>query len=181
MFRMPFGRRDDREQPDARRARVLDELHGVHGRVAGREHRVEQDHLAVGDVLRQLHVVLDRMQRLLVAVEADEADARAGDQRQHAVEHPEPGAEDRADGDLLAGDARERAQLERRLDVDVLGRQILRRLVGEEQGDLLDQAPEVHGRRVLVAQVRELVLDERVVDLDDGIRTTYVVKPRKPG
>ena len=57
--------------------------------------------------------------------------------------------------------------LERRLDVDVLGRQVLRRLVGQEQRDLVDELAEVDGRRVLVPQVRELVLDERVLDLDD--------------
>ena len=56
----------------------------------------------------------------------------------------------------------ERLHLERRLDVDVLGRQVLRRLVGEEQRHLLDELAEVHGRRVFVPQVRQLVLDERV-------------------
>ena len=177
----PFGRRDDREQPHARRAGVLDELHRVHGRVAGREHRVEQDDVAVRDVGRQLHVVLDRAQRLLVAVETDEADARARDQRQHAVEHPEPRAQDRAHGDLLAGDARERLHLERRLDVDVLGREILRRLVGEEQRDLLDELAEVDGRRVLVPQVRQLVLDERVSDLGDAQETYESCSRGSPG
>ena len=174
MFLMPFGRGDDRDQAHARCAGVLDELDRMRGRVAGREHRVEQDHVAIGDVGRQLHVVLDRLQRVLVAVEPDEADARAGDQRQHAVEHPEAGAEDRADRDLLSGDARERRALERRLDLDVLRRQVLRRLVGEEQRHFLDELAEVDRRGVLVSQVRELVLDERVPDLGDA-HETYVV------
>jgi small subunit ribosomal protein S1 len=51
---------------------------------------------------------------------------------------------------------------ERRLDLDVLARQVLRRLVGEEQRHLLDELAEVDGRRVLVAQVGELVLHQRV-------------------
>ena len=40
-------------------ARALDRLDRGRRRVAGREHRVEQDHVALGDVVRQLHVVLD--------------------------------------------------------------------------------------------------------------------------
>src|SRR5262249_12569920 len=76
--------------------------------------------------------------------------------------------EDRADGDLFARDTRHRRHLERRVDVDVLGREVLRRLVGEEQRHFLDELPEVDGRRVLVPQVRELVLDERVADFDHG-------------
>ena len=52
----------------------------------------------------QLHVVLDGLERLLVAVQADEPDAGARDQREHAVEHPHPRPQDRADRDLLAGD-----------------------------------------------------------------------------
>ena len=60
------------------------------------------------------------------------------------------------------------ARLERRLDLDVLGRELLRRLVGQEQRDLLDELPEVDGRRVLVAQVRQLVLHERVRHVRDA-------------
>ena len=60
-----------------RGARLLHRRDRGGRRVAGREHRVEQDHVAVGDVVRQLDVVLDRLERLLVPVEADEADARA--------------------------------------------------------------------------------------------------------
>ena len=100
--------------------RGLDHLDGGGGRVAGREHRVEQEHVALGDVVRQLDVVLDGLERLLVAVEADEADARTGDQREHAVEHPHPGAQDRADRDLLAADPARAHPLERRLDLDLL-------------------------------------------------------------
>ena len=91
------------------RAGLLDVVDRGGGRVAGREHRVEHDHVALGEVGRELDVVLDRLERLLVAVEADEADARARDQREDAVEHPHPGAQHRADGDLLAGDRARRS------------------------------------------------------------------------
>src|SRR5439155_9773497 len=81
----PFGRRDQRNQQDVRRTRALDRADRGRGRVPGREHRVEQDHVARGDVVRELDVVLDRLERLLVAVEADETDARSADEREHAV------------------------------------------------------------------------------------------------
>ena len=135
--------------------------HGGGGRVAGREHRVEQQHVALGDVGRELHVVLDRLERLLVAVEADEADAGDGDQREDAVEHPDAGAQDRADGDLLAGDALGARPLERRLDVDLLEVHVLRRLVGQEQRQLVDEPAEHLGVGVHVPQQPELVPDER--------------------
>ena len=82
------------------------------------------------EVVRELHVVLDRLERLLVAEEADEADARTRDEREHGVEHAHPGAQDRADGDLLARDPPRGHVLERRLDLDLLVGEVLRRLVG---------------------------------------------------
>ena len=79
-------RRGD-EADERHRARAC-RLHGRDrrgARVAGREHRVEDDRVPLGEVVGQLHVVLDRLQRLLVAVEADEADARARDQRERRL------------------------------------------------------------------------------------------------
>ena len=77
-----------------------------------------------------------------------------------------PCAQHRAHGDLLAGDPLHDGLLERRLDLDVLGREVLRRLVGQEQRDLVRDLAEVDGRRVFLAQVGELVLHQRVLDLD---------------
>src|SRR5207248_7473930 len=51
-----FGRGDQGDQGDVRRAGVLQRCHGCGGRVAGGEHRVEEEHLAVGDVGGQLDV-----------------------------------------------------------------------------------------------------------------------------
>ena len=101
MRAMPSGAAISAIRRTERRPGPLDGLDRRRRRVAGREHRVEQDHVALGDVVRQLHVVLDRLERLLVAVEPDEADAGTRDQREDAVEHPHAGTEDRADGDLL--------------------------------------------------------------------------------
>jgi hypothetical protein len=178
---------DQTDERDRARARLLHGRHRGGARPPRREHRVEHDRVALAVAeLRELHEVLDGLQRLLVAVEADEADPRARDEREHSVEHPEAGAQDRADGDLLPCDPLHLGALERRLDLVGLGREVLRRLVGEQQRQLVGELAEVDGRRVLVAQVRELVLDERVRhDRDAASRldahATYVVKPRKPG
>jgi hypothetical protein len=147
------------------RARVLDRRDRGGAGVARREHRVEHDRVPLGEIVGELHVVLDRLERLLVAVHAHEADARTGDQRERPLEHAHARPQHRADGDLLAGDARRVHPLERRLDLDVLDREVLRRLVRQQERDLLDELAEVDRRRVLVPQVRELVLDERVRDV----------------
>ena len=47
-------------------------------------------------------------------------------------------------------------------------RHLLRRLVGEEQGQLVDQPPEHLGVRMDVPEQAELVADERVPDLRDA-------------
>ena len=59
-------------------SRLLQPLDRRHRRVAGGQHRVEHDRVALVHAVRHLEVVLDRHQRLRVAVQADVADARAG-------------------------------------------------------------------------------------------------------
>ena len=90
-----------------------------------------------------------------------------GHEREHGVEHAHPRAQDRAHGDLLAGDPPRGHALERRLDLDLLVGEVLRRLVGEEQRELVHELAEHLRRRRDVAQEAELVLDERVRDLGD--------------
>ena len=153
---------------------ALDRLDRGGRRVAGREHRVEQDHVALGEIVRELHVVLDGLERLLVAEEPDEADARAGNEREHRVEHAHAGAQDRAHGDLLARDPPRGHPLERRLDLDLLVGEVLRRLVGQEQRELVHELTEHLRRRRDVAQQPELVLHERMRDLGHEARARRV-------
>ena len=56
--------------------------------------------------------------------------------------------------------------LERRFDLGRLERQLARRLIGQQQTDLAQQATEFRCRSVAVAHQRQLVLNERM--LDDG-------------
>ena len=90
------------------------------------------------------------------------------DEPEKAVEHPDPGPQHRADGDLLAGDPLDLRPLERRLDPNRLGGQVLRRLVGEKRGQLVDEPAEIAGRGALVAQKGKLVPNKRMIDFDDG-------------
>ena len=89
-----LGRRDQRRQRDVARAGLAAEADRVRGRAAGREHRVEHEHAAPGQAVRQLEVVGHRPQRLLVARDADEADGRVREQLVRGVEHAEAGAQD---------------------------------------------------------------------------------------
>src|SRR5262249_59535164 len=58
---------------------------------------------------------------------------------------------------------------------------VLRRLVGEEERQLVDEPAEVLGSGLAIAQQPELVAHQRVRDLRDHSYATYVVYPRKPG
>src|SRR5439155_18122647 len=82
--------------------------------------------------------------------------------------------------------------LERRLDPDRLGREVLRRLVRQERRQLVDEPAEVGRRRVPVAEQRELVPNKRVSHFHDlaghgsgscrrFAHVWYDVYPRKPG
>ena len=176
---IPSGAATRQTSVTVRAPGVLDLLDRRDARVAGGEHRVEDDRVALGEVGRQLHEVLDRLERLLVAVHADEPDARARDERERRrrASRRRRGAPGRRRPSCPR--SAEPSALERRLDLDRLGRKVLRRLVGEEQRHLLDELAEVDGRRVLVAQVRQLVLHERVGDVREpvavALTSSYVV------
>jgi hypothetical protein len=85
---------------------------------------------------RDLGVVLHGLERRLVAVEPDVADARRGDQLEHAVEQPVARAQDRDEDELLAQQDGRLHRGQRRLDGPGGHRQIPRDLVGEQQRDL---------------------------------------------
>ena len=91
-------------------------------------------------------------------------DARARHQIEHAVEKADAGAQDRREHQLLAGDGRLHGLGQRRLDLDQLGRQVARDLIGQQHADLVEKLAEALGRDVLVAHQRQLVLHERVID-----------------
>ena len=134
---------------------------------AGGEHRVEDEDLAAGEVVGQPVRVGRDLEGLLVADHPEEADLGARQELDHAVEHAEPGAQDRDDDRLGVGELDAGRRRDRRLDVERLDADVARGLVGEERHELLGEAPEGGAVGPLVAQVGQLVGDERVVcDVD---------------
>ena len=84
---------------------------------------------------------------------------------------PRPGAQDRDDRDLLAGQHVGGRLGDGRRDRGLGELEPASRLVGLEHGELLDELAELLGPGLGVAQDRQLVLDERMVDHRDvGIR-----------
>ena len=162
-----FRRGEQADQADVARAAVLEPADGRDRRVAGRQHGVDDDGQPLRDVLGQLAVVFDRGERGGIAVDADVADARRGDEVEQAVEQAVAGAQDRHEHQLLALEEGCLHGADRRLDVAQLGRQVAQHLVAQQQRDLAQQRAELRRRRRLVAHQRELVRDQRVVDDDE--------------
>ena len=130
---------------------------------AGGEHRVEHVHARGREPGRQPLVVVDRHVVLLVAIDADVADPGVGQQAQEALDHPETGAQDGNDRDLVA-QPQARGRLERSLDLDLADRQLPRDLDGHDRRGLEQGLAELAMRRLPVAQHRESVGEHRVLD-----------------
>ena len=143
---------------------LLDLADGVAGAAAGGQHRIQNKDLALIDVAGQLAVVLDRHQRLLVAVHADVADLGGGDQVQHAVHHAEAGAQDGDQSQLTAGQDLGAGQSHGGLDLDFLGGQVAGSLIAEQHRDLAHEVTELLGAGVAVTQQADFVLDQGMVN-----------------
>ena len=132
--------------------------------MTGREHRIEHDREALADIARQLAVVLHRLQRCGVAIQADMADARGRNQIEHAVEQAVARAQDRDQAQFLRRQHGRLDRRERRFDRLGFERQIACDLVREQRADLAQQAAEIRRRGFLAPHQGQLVLHQRVVD-----------------
>jgi homotetrameric cytidine deaminase len=88
----------------------------------------------------------------------------SGISAEEALDHAEPGAQDRDHDDVVAEPVRRAVALERRLDVDLREPQVAQRLEADQHRRLAQAPAELARRRVLVAQHAEVAGDERVVD-----------------
>ncbi len=100
----------------------------------------------------------------LVALHADMTHASGGHQVENAVDHAKTGAQDRYDSELLAGKLFERVGSDGGLDLDVFHRQVAHGLVAVKKREFAHELTELVGAGVFVAQDRQLVLDERMID-----------------
>ena len=169
-LRDAFGRGDEVEEDDAAVAELLELRERVARAAAGREHRVDDD----GDLVVlggwDFRVVGDGLGRGLVALHAEDADLRVGEDVEHGVEHAHAGAQDRDDDDgVLDLDARRLG--DRRRDGDFDRAQVLQAFDGEEFRDFVDKLAKLLRFGVDVAHQRDAMLDERVCKnrMHDGI------------
>src|ERR687890_2800867 len=82
------------ETGDPGRSLFLELVYGGREASSGCEHGVEDEDQVFVEVAGEVDVVLDRLGRLLVALEAHKADRGGRQEGERAVEHPEAGAQD---------------------------------------------------------------------------------------
>src|ERR687890_664464 len=154
--------RDRVEAGDPGSTLLLELVYGGREAPPRRQHRVEDENQVLIEVAREVDVVLDRLGRLLVALEAHEADRRRRQEVERPVEHTEAGTQDgnKADG---TGDLLDLRLGQGRADLDLAGRQISCGLGDHDEGEFLHGLPEVRGRGPLVAEDRELVATQGAV------------------
>lgn len=100
----------------------------------------------------------------LVALHADMAHASGGYQVEDAIDHAKARTQDGNDGELFAGELLKRCGGDGGLDLDVFHGQVAHSLVAVKERKLAHELAELVGAGALVAQDRQLVLDERVID-----------------
>ena len=158
-----LGGGDEAEEGEAGRARALERRRRVHRAPTRGEHRVEEEDLVRTEVRRDLEVVLDGRERIVVAIEPDVSHPCVGDEGADPIDHSQTGAQDR-DEDRGRTQVVAAHRLERGHDIHRRRRKVSRRLIRQERRELRDElAEELRGRRG-VAQQRHLVPHEWVID-----------------
>lgn len=163
----PFGRGDEAEEADARSASSPEASYGGDGASTGGQHRIEDQELPCRCAVGYAEVVINGFERVVIAVQADVAYARGGNDTEDAFEHAEPGAQNRNQHELLSLQARAGGWFERCTDGVRHESEISGGFVGHEHGNLTDQFTEELRRSRAIAQERELVLDEGMPDDGD--------------
>lgn len=92
------------------------------------------------------------------------AHASGGHQVEDTVDHAKARTQDGHDGEFLAGKLFERGGSDGGLDLDVFHRQVAHGLVAVKKREFAHELTELVGAGVFVAQDRQLVLDERMID-----------------
>ncbi|MPM17676.1 hypothetical protein SDC9_64073 [bioreactor metagenome] len=140
---------------------------------AGRQHRIEHEALASGQVVRQPLGVGERLQGLLVANHADEPDLSGGHQPGHAAEHSQTRPQDRHHQRLRVEQRNTRRLGDRRLDSDRPHPNIAGCFVCQQRDQLVDKIAEGRALGVDIAQTGQLVGHQRVIEYLE-IHVTYL-------
>ena len=165
--RQPFWRGDQEDALDPRAARLLEQGDRRRGAAAGGQHRIDQQRGARVHSISQALVIAFRLMGGFVAAQSDDADRRRRQQRLHAGQEAEAGAQDRHQGQFLAADVLHLQWARPGLHRHRLGGQVAGGFEGQQRGDLAGQLAEMHRVGGDVAQLAELVADQRMVDFHD--------------
>lgn len=100
----------------------------------------------------------------LVALHTDVAHAGRGHQVEDTVDHAKACTKDGNDGELFAGKLLKRGGGDGGLDLDVFHGQVAHGLVAVKKREFAHELAELVGAGVFIAQDRQLVLNERMID-----------------
>ena len=163
IFATPSGAATMHTNHDRRRVRVrLDVGDRGAARSSRREHRIEHEGSTAFHP-RELRVVVARLERLFVALQAQVADDRVGIEVRDRIEESEPGPE-HGDGHERFGDPHGLRLLHRRLDRDALGEEVARGLDHEQPSQPPRERPELGRVRPSLPEAGKEVVGERVVE-----------------
>ena len=116
---------------------------GVDSRAARCKHRVNNKNVAVADILGQLAVILNGLERFLVSVKADVADSCRGNKRKNSVNHAETRAENGNNGKLFACKVLNGGLADRGFNFNVLKRKVARCFIAHEHCYLRNKGAEI--------------------------------------
>ena len=155
-----FGRGDEAEETNACRARSLQRSYGRSGASTGSEHGIEKQKLTFGSITRDLEVVIHRLERVVVSIQADVSDARGRNETQNSFHHSESGPQNRHECQLLATHAVTRRSLEWCVHRNDLERKRDGGFIRQQHREFINKFLEDLGWSVATSQQSDLVLHQ---------------------
>ena len=164
----PRRRADETDQPNAFRSALLEPVDRRNSSVSGGENRDHHNHKPFREIGRRLEKIFDCDKSFRFAVKPDMRNPCGWDEIKDALRHRNAGAKYRGNDKLLSGDLRGGHACEGSFDLDTRQRQVTRDLITQQHADFLEQLAKRLGRAILVADHRELMLNQRMIDDGDA-------------
>jgi hypothetical protein len=155
---------DETEKSNSCRSRTLQRRHSRRSASSRGEHRVEQEEITLGGITGDFEVVVDRLQRVVIAIQADVSNARRWNQSQHTFNHSESRTQNWNESQLLATDAVTDGAFKRRVHWNFFQWQRTRGFIGEKHREFINKFLEDLRWCVAAAQQCNLVLHQRMSD-----------------
>ena len=155
---------NETEKSNPGSARTLERVDGRGSASSSGQHRIEYEEIALSHITRNLEVVIDRLERVVIPVESDMSNARGRNETKNSFDHSESGSKDRDESQLFSAYVSSARCFQRSLDIERLDSQVDRCLVGHEHRDLVDKLLEDFCWSIPISQHSQLVLNERMPD-----------------